>query len=49
MIVIGDREMENKAVSLRAHGENGSKNYSIEELKIMLTNLNEEKVPSKLR
>ena len=49
MIVIGDREMENKAVSIRAHGEAASKNYSIEELKIMFVNLNDEKIPVKLR
>jgi threonyl-tRNA synthetase len=49
MIVIGDREMENKAVSIRAHGEAASKNYSIDELKNIFLKLNEEKIPEKLR
>lgn len=49
MIVIGDREMDNKAVSLRAHGEAGSKNLSIVELKDLFLKLNEERVPAKLR
>ena len=49
MLVIGDREMENSAVSMRAHGEANSKNLSIVEVKELFTNLNKELVPEKLR
>jgi threonyl-tRNA synthetase len=49
MLVVGDREMENNAVSMRAHGEANSKNISIEELNQLFLTLNLEKVPAKLR
>ena len=49
MLVVGDREMENKAVSMRAHGEANSKNLTIDELKELFLTLNLEKVPAKLR
>ena len=49
MLVVGDREMENKAVSIRGHGEANSKNLSIFEVKELFMRLNEEKVPEKLR
>jgi threonyl-tRNA synthetase len=49
MLVVGDREMENKAVSMRAHGEANSKNLNINELKDLFLQLNLEKVPAKLR
>jgi threonyl-tRNA synthetase len=49
MLVVGDREMENGAVSLRAHGEANSKSVSINDLKELFVELNLEKVPAKLR
>jgi threonyl-tRNA synthetase len=49
MIVVGDREMENKAASIRAHGEPNSKNLSVVELKDLFLKLNEDKVPARLR
>lgn len=49
MLVVGDREMENLAVSIRAHGEQGSKTMSIAELKDKFKELNLERVPAKLR
>jgi threonyl-tRNA synthetase len=49
MLVVGDREMENQAVSIRAHGEQGSKNLTIAEVKEMFAKLNEEKIPARLR
>lgn len=49
MLVVGDREMENKAVSIRAHGDAGSKNLSIAEVKELFSKLNEERIPAKLR
>lgn len=49
MLVVGDREMENLAVSIRAHGEAGSKNLTIVEVKELFTKLNEERIPAKLR
>ena len=49
MLVVGDREMENLAVSIRGYGEQGSKTLSIAELKDMFTKLNLERVPEKLR
>ena len=49
MLVVGDREMENKAVSIRGHGEANSKNLTIMELKEMFLKLNEDKIPAKLR
>ncbi len=49
MLVIGDREMENQAVSIRGYGEQGSKNLTITELKELFTKLNLERVPAKLR
>lgn len=49
MLVVGDREMENAAVSIRAYGEQGSKSMALSELKEMFTKLNLERVPAKLR
>ncbi|NOT77980.1 MAG: threonine--tRNA ligase [Bacteriovoracaceae bacterium] len=49
MLVIGDREMENKSVSIRGYGEAGSKTLSIVELKEMFTKLHLERMPAKLR
>jgi len=49
MIVVGDREMENASVSLRAHGEATSKTLTIEELKNLFKKLNENKIPEKFR
>jgi len=49
MLVIGDREMENSAVSLRAHGEANSKNLTNIELKEFFLKLNNEQLPAKLR
>ncbi len=49
MLVIGDREMENNAVSIRAHGDAGSRNLSINEVKDLFLTLNKEKMPEKLR
>ena len=49
MLVVGDREMENKSVSIRAYGEQNSKTLTIEELKNYFAKLNADKVPEKLR
>ena len=49
MLVIGDREMENQAASIRAYGEAASKSLTIIELKEYFTKLNLERVPEKLR
>ena len=49
MLVVGDREMENLAVSIRGYGEAGSKSLTIVELKELFTKLNLERVPEKLR
>ena len=49
MLVVGDREMENKSVSIRAHGDAGPKTLSIIEVKELFLKLNKEKVPAKLR
>lgn len=49
MIVIGDREMENKAANIRAYGEQATKSLTIVELKEYFTQLNLERVPEKLR
>lgn len=49
MIVVGDREMENQAASIRAYGEAASKSLTIAELKEYFTKLNLERVPEKLR
>jgi threonyl-tRNA synthetase len=49
MLVVGDREMENKSVSMRAHGEANSKTLTIDELKELFLKLDLEKIPAKLR
>lgn len=49
MLVVGDREMENQAVSIRGYGEQSSKSLTIVELKDYFTKLNLERVPEKLR
>jgi len=49
MLVVGDREMENQAASIRAYGEAASKSLTIVELKEYFTKLNLERVPEKLR
>jgi threonyl-tRNA synthetase len=49
MLVVGDREMENQAVSIRGYGEAGSKSLTIVELKDLFSKLHLERVPEKLR
>jgi threonyl-tRNA synthetase len=49
MIVIGDKEMENKTVSLRQYGAKFSTPASNEEVIELFTNLNKEKMPEALR
>ena len=49
MLVVGDREMENQAVSIRGYGEQSSKSLTIAELKDYFTRLNADRVPEKLR
>jgi len=49
MLDVGDREMENLAVSMRAHGAANSTNLTIPELKELFTKLNLERMPEKLR
>ncbi len=49
MIVIGDREMENKSVSLRAYGEKKSDTLSNNDLFELFDKLGSEKVPQELR
>jgi threonyl-tRNA synthetase len=49
MLVVGDREMENKSVSMRAYGEQNSKSLTIEDLKKHFDLLNLDRVPEKLR
>ena len=49
MLVVGDREMENQAASIRAYGEAASKSLTIVELKEYFTKLNLDRVPEKLR
>jgi threonyl-tRNA synthetase len=49
MLVVGDREMENQAVSIRGYGEQASKSLTIAELKDYFTRLNLDRVPEKLR
>jgi threonyl-tRNA synthetase len=49
MLVVGDREMENQAASIRAYGEAASKSLTIVELKEYFTQLNLDRVPEKLR
>jgi threonyl-tRNA synthetase len=49
MMVIGDKEMETKTVSLRQYGAKFSTPQTNDELKALFSNLNEEKVPEALR
>ena len=49
MLVVGDREMENNAVSIRGYGEAGPKNLAFAELKELFTKLNLDTIPAKLR
>lgn len=49
MMVIGDKEIENKTVSLRQYGAKYSTPQTNEELKELFSNLNNEKVPAALR
>lgn len=49
MLVAGDKDIEAGGVSIRAFGEQGNKFISVSDLKALLTKLNEEKVPAKLR
>lgn len=49
MLVVGDREMENQAVSIRGYGEQSSKSLTLAELKDYFTRLNADRVPEKLR
>lgn len=49
MIVVGDREIENKAANIRAFGEQATKSLTIVELKEYFAKLNLERVPEKLR
>lgn len=49
MLVVGDREMENLAVSIRSYGEQASKTLSLVEVKELFLKLNQERIPAKLR
>lgn len=49
MIVMGDREVEEKTVSLRAYGSRDSQTMSQDEVKKLFTELNQERVPKALR
>jgi threonyl-tRNA synthetase len=49
MIVMGDTEIENNSASIRAYGSRDSNEMSTEELLLMVSKLNEEKMPAKLR
>ncbi len=49
MIVIGDREIETKTVSIRAYGSRDSETLSHADLKKLFTELNQERVPKELR
>ncbi len=49
MLVIGDREMEEKTVSIRAYGERSSESLSIEELNAKFDELSAQKMPDALR
>ncbi|MCP4914008.1 MAG: threonine--tRNA ligase [Oligoflexia bacterium] len=49
MLVIGDKEMEEKSVSIRKYGERASESISLEELTEKFVSLNEERLPEKFR
>ena len=49
MLVIGDQEMENNTVSIRAYGERKSDTMTIDELIEKFVELNAEKIPAKMR
>ena len=49
MLVIGDREIEGLSVSLRKYGEKASRSSSIEDLKILFKELDDQKIPEKFR
>jgi threonyl-tRNA synthetase len=49
MLVVGDREMENNSVSIRAHGAATSQAMTIAELKEKFLELNKEQTPAQLR
>ncbi|MCB9091039.1 MAG: threonine--tRNA ligase [Halobacteriovoraceae bacterium] len=49
MLVIGDKEVESQSINVRKYGEKESRSYSIEELKTMFVEFNNELTPKKLR
>lgn len=49
MIVMGDREVETKSVSLRAYGSRDSETLTQADVKKLFTDLNQERVPKALR
>ena len=49
MMILGDKEKDINAVSLRAYGEQETKTMSLEELTSMIIELNLEKMPKELR
>ncbi len=49
MIVIGDKEIESNSVSLRAYGSRETKEMKLTDLVTMVTELNAQRVPAKLR
>lgn len=49
MLVVGDREMESNALSVRGYGEQKSVTLSMDELKAKFTALNLDRIPEKLR
>jgi threonyl-tRNA synthetase len=49
MLVVGDREMENNSLSVRAYGEQKSETLTIDQVKSKLTDLNLDKLPKKFR
>lgn len=49
MIVIGDKEMNENTASLREYGAKFAKSYTQEDMLSLFKNLNEEKVPQKIR
>lgn len=49
MMILGDKEMQSKSVSLRAYASQETKSFSIDELISLVTELNLEKMPKALR
>ena len=49
MLVIGDKEIESKSVSVRRYGEMKSTTMSIEEMKTLFRQLDKEKMPKEFQ